>query len=270
MSSELSWLSRLVDPDEIGIKLLGGANLVFSGSEIFVVDGPNLNVIHEFDINGNGAAHYVVYVECGSDHRETMNASVVSINNKAALTVYGRVNTGVGLINLNAELTGSLLQVYATPAIPGLKNIKVTVFATVSETLFETTTKATVYYNLKVNSTPKFTVNTGAYSIDQESPSLTLYRDLVYRFDQSDASNDGNPIVIGTIQDDVVLSVSSSIAYYIDGSVSSTDYRNLSKFNAGSTRYAELTVKSSTPDSLFYFSSGTTNLGNTITVVDYS
>jgi hypothetical protein len=271
MTSQLTWLSRLIEQEDGALKFLGGTNLSFSGSETILVDGPNLNTIHEFDTNTNGSAHYIIYAECGTDHRETLNASVVAKDNNAGLTVYGRVNTGVSLVNINADITSGKLQLYATPAISGLQNVKVTVFATVSEILVDTTSKATVYYYTGVNGTPKFTTNVGLYSAEQTAPLLTLYKNLTYRFDQSDASNNGNPLVIGTSQDDVESSLTTGLAHYLGGSVvSASEYRNLTRFNASASRYVELTVKTATPSLLFYFSSANPNLGNTIVVADYS
>lgn len=196
--SNLSWLSGLISENEGAVKLLNGTNLAFSGTEIVVSAGPSLNILHEFDIGTYGSAHYVIHVECGTDQRETLNASVVAKYDAASITVYGRINTGVNLINLQADITDGVLKLYATSAVQGLQRIRVTAFATLAESIVDVDSKATVYYFSKVNATPKYTLNLGLYSVDETAPSLTFYKGLTYRIDQSDTSNNVDTLLVGT------------------------------------------------------------------------
>ena len=98
------------------------------------------------------------------------------------------------------------------------------------------------------------------FTIDGSQPASYTFpwiEGAVLRFDQSGASNDGNPLVFST-SNSVTLSlfqggiISSGITYYLDGSSNQSDYTNTTTFNAASTRYIEVTISSSTT---FYFGS---------------
>jgi len=271
MSTNLSWLPGLITQDEGSIKFLNGTNLAFTGIETLIVDGPVTNALHEFNTDTFGSAHYVIHAECGSDQRETLNVSVVAKLGKASITVYGRINTGVNLIDVQADITDSILVLYATPAVVGLQNIKVTAFATLAEVIVDSASKATVYYFTKVNGTPAFTINSGPYSSDDVKPALTFYKGLTYRFDQSYGTNDLHPFVIGTTADDVNSIYVPGISYYLNNKkVTKADYINSALFLAASSRYIEISVADNYPAALYYFSSATTGLGNAITVTTLS
>ena len=271
MATNLSWLPGLITQDEGSIKFLNGTNLAFTGIETLIVDGPVTNALHEFNTDTFGSAHYVIHAECGSDQRETLNVSVVAKLGKASITVYGRINTGVNLIDVQADITDSILVLYATPAVVGLQDIKVTAFATLAEVIFESASKATVYYFTKVNGTPAFTINAGPYSSDDVKPALTFYKGLTYRFDQSYGTNDLHPLVIGTTADDVNSIYIPGISYYLDNKkVTKADYINAALFLAATNRYIEISVADTYPDALYYFSSATAGLGNAITVTTLS
>lgn len=271
MANNLSWLPGIIAQDESAVKLLGGTNLAFTGIETTLVDGPNLNVLHDFNVDTYGSAHYVIHAECGSDQRETLNVSVVAKLNKASIVVYGRINTGVNLVDVSADITDSILQLYATPAVPGLQNIKVTAFATLAETIVGESDNATVYYFAKVNNTPKFTLNLGPYSTDDVAPALTFYKGLSYRIDQTDSSNNNNPFVVGTTANDINSLYTVGVAYYLNGVVvQRNEYIDIPTFSAATSRYIEITVNDDYPGTLHYFSSATANLGNSITVTALS
>ena len=76
---------------------------------------------------------------------------------------------------------------------------------------------------------------------------LTLYEGNTYRFDQNDSSNDGHPINIYEDKDKNTR-YTSGVSYNIDGSsVSQSSYVDTSTFNAGTTRYVEITVPDGAP-----------------------
>jgi len=271
MATNLSWLPGLITQDEGSVKFLNGTNLAFTGIETLIVDGPVTNALHEFNTDTFGSAHYVIHAECGSDQRETLNVSVVAKLGKASITVYGRINTGVNLIDVQADITDSILVLYATPAVVGLQDIKVTAFATLAEVIVDSSSKATVYYFTKVNGTPAFTINTGPYSSDDVKPALTFYKGLTYRFDQSYGTNDLHPLVIGTTADDVNSIYVPGISYYLDNKkVARADYINPALFLAATSRYIEISVADTYPAALYYFSSVTAGLGNAIVVTTLS
>lgn len=79
--------------------------------------------------------------------------------------------------------------------------------------------------------------------------------DGTIRFEQSDSSNDGHPLIfstsnsstLGTMQAGII---SSGVTYYLDGSSNQSDYTNPTTFNAATTRYIEIAPASQTD---FYF-----------------
>ena len=76
---------------------------------------------------------------------------------------------------------------------------------------------------------------------------LTLYEGNTYRFDQNHSSNDGHPINLYTDKDKNTRHT-SGVSYNIDGSsVSQSSYVDTSTFNAGTTRYVEITVPDGAP-----------------------
>ena len=61
------------------------------------------------------------------------------------------------------------------------------------------------------------------------------------RFDQSDNSNDGHPLLFTTSTSDPGGNIiSSGVTYYLDGSSNQAAYSNTTSFNAASTRYIEI------------------------------
>ena len=98
------------------------------------------------------------------------------------------------------------------------------------------------YYNQ--GSTNKYAIGGSTATSDV---TLTMYEGNTYRFDQSDSSNDGHPINLYTDKDKNTR-YTSGVSYNIDGaSVSQSSYVDTSTFNAGSTRYVEITVPDGAP-----------------------
>lgn len=269
--ANVSWLNTAISRSEGAIKITDGSNLAFTGVETLIVDGPTLSVLHEFNTEDYASAHYLINAECGNDQRETLNVTVVSKFDKASITVYGRINTGVNLINVSADIDNGILKTYATRAVDGLQNIRVTAFATLAETIVSNASKATVYYYTKVNSTPIYEINSGNYSEDTAAPVLTFYKGLTYRFDQSDDSNDQDPLVIGTTGDNINELYTLGVEYYLDfKKVLPNDYRNISLYQNASSRYVEISVNDDYPDTLYYFSSSRNTLGSSANITTLS
>ena len=98
------------------------------------------------------------------------------------------------------------------------------------------------YYNQ--GSTNKYAIGGSTATSDV---TLTMYEGNSYRFDQSDSSNDGHPINLYEDKDKNTT-YTSGVSYNIDGSsVSQSSYVDTSTFNAGSTRYVEITVPDGAP-----------------------
>ena len=68
------------------------------------------------------------------------------------------------------------------------------------------------------------------------------------RFEQSDASNDGHPLIFSTNTSTSGI-ISSGVTYFLDSPTSSSNYINTTTFNAATTRYVEIDVTA--PD--FYY-----------------
>ena len=98
------------------------------------------------------------------------------------------------------------------------------------------------YYNQ--GSTNKYAIGGSTATSDV---TLTMYEGNTYRFDQSDSSNDGHPINLYEDKDKNTT-YTSGVSYNIDGSsVSQSSYVDTTTFNAGSTRYVEITVPDGAP-----------------------
>ncbi len=69
------------------------------------------------------------------------------------------------------------------------------------------------------------------------------------RFEQSNASNDGHPLIFSTNTSTSGI-ISSGVTYYLDGASNAANYINTTTFNAATTRYVEITPSSSTD---FYY-----------------
>ena len=98
------------------------------------------------------------------------------------------------------------------------------------------------YYNQ--GSTNKYAIGGSTATSDV---TLTLYEGNTYRFNQDDSSNDGHPINLYEDKDKNTR-YTSGVSYNIDGSsVSQSSYVDTTTFNAGTTRYVEITVPDGAP-----------------------
>ena len=176
----------------------------------------------------------------------------------SSLQGWGRGTWGQGAWNepVNVEPTGVVgTTALGTPdGIPGV-NVSVTGLSAttaISQTGVSTVTfTVTVvsgnpsnhpYYNQ--GSTNKYAIGGSTATSDV---TLTMYEGNTYRFDQSDSSNDGHPI---NLYEDSGKNTryTSGVTYNIDGSsVSQSSYVDTTTFNAGTTRYVEITVPDGAP-----------------------
>ena len=98
------------------------------------------------------------------------------------------------------------------------------------------------YYNQ--GSSNKYAIGGSTATADV---TLTLYEGNTYRFNQDDSSNDGHPINLYEDKDKNTR-YTSGVSYNIDGSsVSQSSYVDTTTFNAGTTRYVEITVPDGAP-----------------------
>ena len=171
----------------------------------------------------------------------------------SSLQGWGRGTWGQGAWNepVNVEPTG----VVGTTALgtpDGIPGVNVPVTGLSATTAISQTGASTVTFTVTVvsgnpsnhpyynqGSTNKYAIGGSTATSDV---TLTMYEGNTYRFDQSDSSNDGHPI---NLYEDSGKNTryTSGVSYNIDGSsVSQSSYVDTSTFNAGTTRYVEITV----------------------------
>tara|TARA_A100001391_G_scaffold49289_1_gene29635 strand:+ start:2953 stop:3867 length:915 start_codon:yes stop_codon:yes gene_type:complete len=144
------------------------------------------------------------------------------------------VNSVVGVPSITASVTG----LSATTAISQTGAST----ATFTVTVVSGNPSNHPYYNQ--GSTNKYAIGGSTATADV---TLTMYEGNTYRFDQSDSSNDGHPI---NLYEDSGKNTTytSGVSYNIDGSsVSQSSYVDTTTFNAGTTRYVEITVPDGAP-----------------------
>ena len=146
------------------------------------------------------------------------------------------VNSVVGVPSITVSVTG----LSATTAISQTGASTATFTVTVNES----NPSNHPYYNAAGASTKKYAIGGSTATADV---TLTMYEGNTYRFDQSESSNNGHPINLYTDKDKNTR-YTSGVTYNIDGSsVSQSSYVDTSTFNAGSTRYVEITVPDGAP-----------------------
>ena len=176
----------------------------------------------------------------------------------STLQGWGRGTWGQGPWNeeIDVVVTGVVgTTALGTPdGIPGVNVAATGVSATtaISQTGASTVTFTVTVVSGNPSNHPYYNQgSTNKYAIDGSTAStdvvLTLYEGNTYRFDQSDSSNDGHPINLYEDKDKNTT-YTSGVSYNIDGSsVSQSSYVDTSTFNAGSTRYVEITVPDGAP-----------------------
>lgn len=117
---------------------------------------------------------------------------------------------------------------------------------------------------------------TGVFYIDGvEKPQLNLVRGYTYLFDQSDETNNSyatvyHPLMFSTVANGELVGgghYNDGVVYLLDDDpVTMAGY--VSGFKAATSRKVLVTVKSSAPDTLYYWCHFHTNQGNSIAVAD--
>ena len=176
---------------------------------------------------------------------------------------WGRGTWGQGPWNqhINVEVDStSPVQILGTTALGsvlGVPGVFVNVTGVSATTAISQTGASTVTFTVTVVSSnpsnhPYYNQgSTNKYAIGGSTATsdvtLTMYEGNTYRFDQSDSSNDGHPINLYEDKDKNTT-YTSGVSYNIDGSsVSQSSYVDTTTFNAGSTRYVEITVPDGAP-----------------------
>lgn len=96
------------------IKLKSGKNFSFFNNWQQIYTN---TIIDEFYLSDFIAAEYTIIVDAGNSAREIIKCIVVAGLNEANITIYGRVNLGTNLINLNAIVNASKVSLLASPAV---------------------------------------------------------------------------------------------------------------------------------------------------------
>ena len=109
---------------------------------------------------------------------------------------------------------------------------------------------AVSYFTVTVNGSTKFVID------GTQQPTITLYRGVTYRFDQSDSSNGSHPFRISTTAEGSQYSSGSSSSY--NGS------------NGSSGAYRQFIVPTNAPDTMYYNCSIHSGMGGTINILSES
>jgi len=109
---------------------------------------------------------------------------------------------------------------------------------------------AVSYFTVTVNGSTKFVID------GTQQPTITLYRGVTYRFDQSDSSNGSHPFRISTTAEGSQYSSGSSSSY--NGS------------NGSSGAYRQFIVPTNAPDTMYYNCSVHSGMGGTINILSES
>lgn len=95
------------------IKIKSGKNFSFLNNWQQIYSN---TIIDEFYLSDFVGAEYTVVVDAGNSAREIIKCIVVAGVNTANVSIYGRVNLGISLINLTATVNSSKVSLLASPA----------------------------------------------------------------------------------------------------------------------------------------------------------
>jgi hypothetical protein len=94
------------------LKLTNGAQFSYGGQWVNVVEPIAIDTWYVQDF---ASADYTISVDNGADSKEIIKCLVAAGPSNAALTIYGRVDTGSNIITLTASVDNSKFTLYATP-----------------------------------------------------------------------------------------------------------------------------------------------------------
>lgn len=133
--------------------------------------------------------------------------------------------------------------------------------------LVDETKSVNKYFNVDVRRNSTDTANV-YYLNDVENPRLYFTKTESYIFDQSDRSNNSHPMKFSDVSDGGLASGDTyniGVAYVLDGGeVTEADYVN--NFAAASNRKIYINVDANAPETLYYWCTYHTGMGNDIIV----
>jgi len=100
----------------------------------------NNTVIDKWPFTSVSAAEYTIFVDFNTANKEIIRCLVVGGPETATVTIYGRANLGNELINLNAVVNYTNIQLLASASSSAYNDSKITFQATYFETLNPVTT----------------------------------------------------------------------------------------------------------------------------------
>jgi len=95
------------------LRLQNGVNFSYKGPWKTVISE---TVLDEWYMGDFCAAEYTVVVDVGTNRKEMIKCLLVASPEKADITVYGRTNNSENLIDLQATVNSSKVQLIAVPA----------------------------------------------------------------------------------------------------------------------------------------------------------
>jgi hypothetical protein len=99
------------------LKLNNGKNFSYKGPWVQLLPE---TVLDEYFVGDFMSAEYTICIDGGNYLKETIKCLVVASPEKANLTVFGRTNLGLDLINLSATVSSSRVKIIANPLVgPG-------------------------------------------------------------------------------------------------------------------------------------------------------
>lgn len=180
---------------------------------------------------------------------------------QTGLTVTGNLNaTGESTFTGNIKSTG----IATATAFAGHDYIQAPFDSTVTFDVIVTTKDSTHRYPSQASGGPTGSSANG-YKIGGDfAPFLTLTPGRTYKFNQSDSSNSGHPIIF--YHEDAFTyrtEYTKGVTYYADG-VQTTAANYNSAFNSATDRYTQIVVNNYTPTILYYQCYNHGYMGNSI------
>lgn len=253
------FLSKYLKPSANAVKFTQGTNISFESSPITITGQTE---IFKYSLNEYSSANISVIAECGS-LREILKLLVAGSNESAKMSVYGRTNNGVNILTVTAEIKGSSVIIYASSIITNLQKLRVKTYATFSQKFSSLSEYAISELSVSIPNG----VSQGFYIENMQRQSLKFVRGVVYRFNQTAASNTGYPLLLSTTSP-TETAFNTHVEWYINNSiVSKAQY--LEQFDTATVRYFQVRIDETvlqTPATLYYYSPSYSSMGSNIEV----